>query len=36
MPVQQNNKKLIFVIKFPKIKLIGNRQKIIFINEKEL
>tara|TARA_B100000131_G_C17633688_1_gene417052 strand:+ start:90 stop:449 length:360 start_codon:yes stop_codon:yes gene_type:complete len=35
-PKKQNNKKLRLIIKFPRIKLIGNKEKTIFINELEL
>ena len=36
IPKQQNNKILIFIIKFPKIKLIGKKPKTIFVNKTEL
>jgi hypothetical protein len=35
-PRIQNNKKLRLIIKFPRIKLIGKKEKTIFINELEL
>ena len=36
IPRQQNNKKLRLVIKFPRIKLIGKKEKTILINKLEL
>ena len=35
IPKTQNNTKLMFVIKFPKIKLIGKKPKTRFINKIE-
>ena len=36
IPKQQNSTRLIFVIKFPRIKLIGKKAKTRFVNKIEL
>ena len=36
IPNKQNNKKFIFIIKFPKIKLIGKKPKTMFVSKTGL